>query len=916
MSLSIFGLVFANGPLSHVEYSTFIGWTWNDHNGGMYKWWMAKDSDGNVYIIGMTTSDDYPTTSWALQTTYSGSWDCVVSKFDPTLTNVLASTYIWWVGDDRCSDIEIDVKDNVYITMNTTSTWLPTQWGSYDTLRNGRDTYIARLDSNLTSIQASTYFGGTSNELYGTDMEFAADGSIYFTAATASTNLPIVGTPFQATRAWSYDIFVAHMDANLSTLLASTYLWGTQVELYNNSLEIDNNGDIVVRWHTRSDDFPTTIWAYDTTFNALWTIFNSTNNTYSNWTNITLSKFDPTLTKLLHSTYIWGNKHDYYSYYNWDFDFDDNNDVYLIWSTQSTDFPVTAGAYDTVFQSTREAFILKISEDFSTLQASTFLWWNSSEMWSSIELMDNGNIMFLWASPVNIDGWPTSDAFDPIRSGWDNMLWIMSPDLRSMEQMTYMWWTSWSDYNYETDESLILDGECVYFTSSSNSSNSSFPVHTWSGEIPYQWNAITDLVLNASWVLVEVNTRDYTITKMCPASCGDNVVQAFMWEECDDENLVDGDGCSATCKIERCGDGLLLWAEECDDWPYRTCQDSANICTIDADCDPIIDDSLVMHHSFDLLDYSILDLSGNGNHWTIEWDPTFVSDTIVDDAWDFDGHGDYISVADDPTLNFTTEITLAWWVYPRQFSHGQWWGDYSTIVTKNLAYYLNLNASWNPQFYRYGLSNPWYHIAPVALPLNTWSHVVATYDGSNVMIYVDGNQVYTAPVTWIWDVSTIWVGMWRNPSTTFSVRDLDGRLDDIRIYNRALSVWEISNLYGFTQDVCLQKDWSWDGCSDTCKIEYCRDDAPLNDTSKNFVITTLDPTSIAGTSSQPNSELTICLEDTTGTRDIFYITTDTAWSFVYTPNLAPYAAPWVNVWVMLHDADGLDIDHHALTLVK
>lgn len=107
-----------------------------------------------------------------------------------------------------------------------------------------------------------------------------------------------------------------------------------------------------------------------------------------------------------------------------------------------------------------------------------------------------------------------------------------------------------------------------------------------------------------------------------------------------------------------------------------------------------------------------------------------------------------------------------------------------------------------------------------------------------------------------------------------------------------------------------------DGCSAICETEYCRDDAPLNDTSKNFVITTLDQTTIAGTSSQANSKIAICFEDTTGTRDIFYTTTDATWGFMYTPNLAPYAAPWVNVGIMLHNADDLDIDHHALMMMK
>ena len=111
-------------------------------------------------------------------------------------------------------------------------------------------------------------------------------------------------------------------------------------------------------------------------------------------------------------------------------------------------------------------------------------------------------------------------------------------------------------------------------------------------------------------------------------------------------------------------------------------------------------------------------------------------------------------------------------------------------------------------------------------------------------------------------------------------------------------------------------DIAWDGCSDTCEVEYCRDDAPITDTSKNLAITSLSPSAISWTSSQPNSKVAICLEDTTGTRDIVYISTDASGGFSYIPNLWPYAGDRINVWVMLHDENGIDIDHHALILQK
>src|SRR5262249_30295002 len=52
---------------------------------------------------------------------------------------------------------------------------------------------------------------------------------------------------------------------------------------------------------------------------------------------------------------------------------------------------------------------------------------------------------------------------------------------------------------------------------------------------------------------------------VCTAICGDGLVRGT--EECDDGNTVSGDGCSATCKKEFCGDGIVnnSGTEECDD---------------------------------------------------------------------------------------------------------------------------------------------------------------------------------------------------------------------------------------------------------------------------------------------------------------------------------------------------------------
>lgn len=857
--------VYANWPLSHVEYTTYIWGTATEHPGGMYKWWMAQDSEGNIYILGMVDSTDYPTTAWAVQTTYAWwSYDCAISKFDAALSTLLASTYLWGTSDDRCSDIEIDANDRVYITMNTTSSNLPTSVASYDTTVSNRDTYIARLDSNLTTVQASTYFWGSSNELYGTDMEFAADGSIYFTAATASSNLPLVWTPYQSSLAWSYDIFVAHMDADLTTVINSTYIWGSSVELYNNTLTIDNEGNIVVRGHSLSTNYPVTPWAYDTSHNGSY--------------DLVLSRFDPTLTTLMHSTYLWWVWADYYSYYGWQVIFDDNNNLYVIWSTPSSDFPVTVWAYDTNFVWAREMFIASLTTDFSTLRSSTFVWGDSSEMWSSIEFMPNGNIVFLWATPAVVEWWATIDAFDSTNSGRDNMLWIITPDLSTMVQLTYMWWTDGSDYNYETDESLIVDGECIYFTSSTTSANETFPLSTHiTTSPPYQ--------ANNAW------SRDTTITKMCPASCGDFVTQSFEWETCDDGNTVSGDGCSDICILEQCGDWVV-------DRFYESFAPT---------------NWLVVYHTFD--DITGYDDSGRRNNLTTAWTVWSVA-WVIWTASNYDDPGDMsfldasVSLnglhytiaarAEFPLPNTWTRRTMTRWIN----------NDHQILVRSDgeIGMYDNLyGGNFFSAWFDIDTLSPWrHHIAAV---WNNWADTTT--------FYIDGVVVWTAWRKSDGEISVVWNYWWWSQARWI--------LDEFRIYNRILSASEIQDIYTainvYPEECDDGNTTSNDGCSWTdqitrrhCTSEYCRDDAPIHDTSKNLIVTDLSPTLIAWTSNQPDSEIAICFEDTTTTRDIFYTTTDASWNFSYVPNLTPYSSTWINVWIMLHDENYLDIDHRSLVL--
>ncbi|MBU0677468.1 MAG: hypothetical protein KJ626_05065, partial [Verrucomicrobia bacterium] len=111
-------------------------------------------------------------------------------------------------------------------------------------------------------------------------------------------------------------------------------------------------------------------------------------------------------------------------------------------------------------------------------------------------------------------------------------------------------------------------------------------------------------------------------------------------------------------------------------------------------------------------------------------------------------------------------------------------------------YYLNVRSG-KPQFYWYGLSVEGYHTASDPLPTLSWSHVAATYDGTNVLIYINGELDSTHATTGDGTVTANPVGL---GYATEGTRYLNGMLDDARIYNAALTSNQLYSLYELGSD--------------------------------------------------------------------------------------------------------------------
>ncbi|MBU0847197.1 DUF2341 domain-containing protein, partial [Patescibacteria group bacterium] len=184
----------------------------------------------------------------------------------------------------------------------------------------------------------------------------------------------------------------------------------------------------------------------------------------------------------------------------------------------------------------------------------------------------------------------------------------------------------------------------------------------------------------------------------------------------------------------------------------------------------------------------VCDSSGNGDHGTENGTVAIetTNQILGAAARTFDGTDDFINVPDSSTLDLSTAITLEGWVYLNDCTGT---GDgRQTLISKQGAYYLNFDAC-KPSFYWYGLVTPGYHTANTAIPLTTWTHVAATYDGHTVKIYINGElDKYVSGITGAGTITALPVVIGGYAANN---RNLDGYIDEVRVSGIARTPEEI-----------------------------------------------------------------------------------------------------------------------------
>lgn len=243
-----------NASGSGLLFSTLLGGS-NEDNGND----IAVDGNGNIYVVGQTTSLNFPTVN-AVQSAPATQDNCsnnaFVTKLNPSVPSFVFSTYLRGSQCDFASSVATDTSGNVYIAGTTSSTdfltanaFQPALTGQFDF-----DAFVTKL-TTTGSMVYSTYLGGNS-----TDQSFgiAADatGNAYITGFTNSSNFPTMNAIQPSNSGFSQEVFVTKLNSTGSALVFSTYLGGSSGDDVGRGIAVDSTNNVYVTGYTGATDFP------------------------------------------------------------------------------------------------------------------------------------------------------------------------------------------------------------------------------------------------------------------------------------------------------------------------------------------------------------------------------------------------------------------------------------------------------------------------------------------------------------------------------------------------------------------------------------------------------------------------------------------------------------------------------------
>lgn len=451
----------ANADEYEIGFSTFLGGSGWEHGRDIF-----VDESGNVFVVGGTVSDDFPTTEGAFQRHHDktgkrvgsgGHCDVFVSKFD-SAGRLVWSTLIGGPNYDRAYAVEVDKSGFVYVS-GRCGPGFPTTEGSFQTDFQGTDNgiygmqngFVAKLRPNGSALEWAAYVG--VGQLC-RDFSIDDHGDIYVPLHyTGKGPLPPkewFSGAYQPNPAGGVEIGAIKIASDGRRVHWATWLGGSGNEVPNCGLRIDQHQNVYLNFTTQSGDVPTTAGAHDRTYNGDHDAF--------------VAKLGPDGKNLIFGTYFGGSGNEGgNSTHN--LALDSRGHAFLSTSSNSADLPVTEGAVQAKLAGGKhDIAIAKFAADDGSLMRCTYLGGSGEEGPDGIYTNQNGEVFFT-GNTSSFDFPVTGNALQNRRGKQNDAIVVfLSADFSKLKYSSYLGGDSYND-----GRSCFFDsrGE-FYLTGSSN----------------------------------------------------------------------------------------------------------------------------------------------------------------------------------------------------------------------------------------------------------------------------------------------------------------------------------------------------------------------------------------------------------------------------------------------------------------
>lgn len=379
----------------------------------------AVDASGNTYVTGYTQSPNFPVTPGAFDTSYNGGMDGFVLELSPT-GSIVYATFLGGTSDDWGFGIAVDGQGQAFVAGITFGQGFPVTAGAFDpTFNGGDDQFVTKLSAGGSTLVYSTFLGGTDlDKAWGIAVD--GGGRAYVTGDSLSADFPTTPGAFDPFKGAGRDATVVALAPAGDSLHYATFVKGNSWDS-GMGIAVDPTGSAYVAGLTSSVDFPVTPGAAQPAYGG------GSGDGF-------VVRLSPSGASLVMGTYLGGTSYEEVAAIA----VDGTGAAFALGDTNSTDFPVTAGAFDATLGGSQDSFVTRLAPGGSAFSYSTFLGGTQYEVAGGLAVDSQGSAHVV-GTTASTD-FPVTPGACQLQNGGDSDGYVvhMSPAGSTLIYGTYM----------------------------------------------------------------------------------------------------------------------------------------------------------------------------------------------------------------------------------------------------------------------------------------------------------------------------------------------------------------------------------------------------------------------------------------------------------------------------------------------